>query len=359
MERENIGTDKSLDKTLEGDVDYFGWQNPAEAMNNLDEEFIRESIQEMKQLSPESTKVLGEEEKKYLALLRKKDQISFSHSFEVFNIGQKKIKIFGGDLQNEGVADEDFLKACVLHDIGKLKTPDCVLKSTLGEDEFESKFFEARKQNSAFIDSRLRELNLFSDAQTVNDLSDEEIKNLRLNYIDLIPLSSLFVDEPNKLQELKNYGFDPAVTSFFDVVRPHEKNSHDIIEKMQTLENKEIVAEIAGAHHGYTSGKQEKFPVAKQVLRLTVLTTELLHLADMYGAMRQKRYYNKGPLSEIGSLYKLIEKTRTGKFHEWLVKKWIKDSMEGLAQENYDFGQENQEEYKAVCAFISAGANTS
>lgn len=320
-------------------------------INEPDKKFVRETFRKINELSPTGAEILNEEEIKYLAMLKQKDEITFTHSLEVLNAGKEKLRIFGHDLEKEGVSDKNFLKACILHDIGKINLPDCILKAAISHSNFENIFFKFKKQNPDFIDNRLREMKLLKETQGINDFSNDEIKKMVLDYRDLVSLEFLFAQEPEKLQEINDYGINPLTNSLFDVIRGHEEQSRKIIQNMETVADKKIVAEIAGSHHGYKITHDGPFPVSKQVLRLTVLANELLHLADVYAALRQKRLY-KERLSEMESLFILAEETQKGLFNKQIAKRWIKDSIENLEKKNYDFSNEDKKKYKTIKEFV-------
>lgn len=316
--REYYATEKKESEGGVGDI--------KKQLETISPEEVGDIRKRIENFSPEIYKILGEEEIAYLALLQKKDDITFFHSLAVAETARLQLREFGRDLDNQNIPREAFLRAALFHDIGKLSLPDCVLKGTMTWNDFEDKFFTYKSTNPDFINQRLIERGIVSPSSGIETLSDKEIRDLQLNYRDFITLEQCFGDDDGKLDEIRSYGIDPRTTSFMDTLRLHEGMSKSIILQMDSIKDKSLVAELAGSHHHYSAEENEQFAEAKEVLRLSVETEEPLHIADVYTAIRQRRPY-KGQHSHIEAMHIIVEEAKTGKFDAEIVKRWMKGAI--------------------------------
>ena len=316
----------------------------------LDSTAIQSIEKKINQLPLEIGEILGLEERKYLTILGQKDETTLAHSLGVSEIAHEQLSEFKEDLDKEGISPETFIRAAALHDVGKLSLPDCVLKGTMTWKDFEDKFFALRKTDPDFINQRLQQADRISSEQNVEDLNDEQMRGLGLNYRDFVSLQQCFADDPASLQEIRAYGLNSEVMSFMDALRIHEKKSTEII-KQTDIPDKEQIAELAGSHHHYTKEAGEQFSRAKEVLRVSVLASELLHLADVYHAIKQPRSYKKLH-SEVEALHIIMNEAKQGVFQLDIVKRWIKHMLEVFEKQTYRIAAEELPQYEEVQRFI-------
>jgi len=338
-----------IEKTTvdEGGVDF---EKIKRGLERLDETAIQETIQKFEKISPEMGDILGSEEGRYFALLGEKDEITLEHSVGVVEIASDQLEEFNPDLEKEGVSRETFLRACALHDIGKLDLPDCILKGTMTWQDFENKFFELKKSNPDFINQRLWEAEILPKEESVQDLPDQEVQEMELNYRDFINLEQCFAGNLEALQEIRDYHIDSQTTSFMDVLRWHEEKSRRIIEHMD-IADQETVAELAGSHHHYSREEGEPYPQSKGVLRVSVLLSELVHLADVYHAISQSRLY-KEKNSEIETLHIIMTETEKGGFQKEIAKRWVRHTLDNLPDQ---VDESEQAKFEEISGWLGSG----
>jgi len=319
----------------------------------LDSTAIQSIEEKINQLPHEIGDILDLEERKYLTMLGQKDETTLAHSLGVSIIAHEQLSEFKEDLDKEGISPEIFIRAAALHDVGKLSLPDCVLKGTMTWKDFEDKFFALRKTDPDFINQRLRQAGKISDELRVEDLSDEEIRGMGLNYRDFISLQQCYADDLASLQGIRAYGLNPETMSFMDALRIHEKKSSEII-KQTDIPDKEQIAELAGSHHHYAKETGEQFSRAKEVLRVSVLASELLHLADIYHAIKQPRSYKQSH-SEVEALHIIMNEAKKGIFQLDIAKRWIKHMLEVFEKQTYRIAAEELPQYEEIQQFVETG----
>jgi len=312
----------------------------------LDRTAIQSIEKKIEQLPSEIGEILGLEERKYLTMLDQKDETTLAHSLGVSKIAHKQLSEFKEDLDKEGISPETFIRAAALHDIGKISLPDCVLKGTITWKAFESKFFTLKNSGPAFIDQRLLERGLLSPGASINGMPDEQIRDMRLDYRDFVTLEQCFAGDEASLDEIRRYNINPASTSFMDALRVHEAKSREII-KNTDIKDAALVAELAGSHHHYAKEAGEQFSRAKEVLRVSVSASELLHLSDVYHAIRQPRSYKKR-YSEIEALHIIMNEAKQGIFRLDIAERWMKQMLPNKD----DVPPEEAERYGKLQAFM-------
>lgn len=309
-----------------------------EIKSRLDEETLQATNKEIEKLPTEVQDLLGREERGLLALIDEKDQETFNHSLAVGKTAHMQLDEFGSDLDRQGMPREAFLRAALLHDVGKLSLPDCILKGSMTWRDFEDKFFELKNTDPDFINQRLLERGLMPPGSSIENVSEDEIRAMKLNYRDYVTLDQCYSDDEDNLEEIRKYNIDPSATSFMDALRLHETASRRLILQMENIPDRYLVAELAGSHHNYSREKDEQYHPAKEVLRVSVLASELLHIVDVYQAIRQKRSYKESH-SHIEAMYIIMKEAQEGEFDVGIVKRWLRrilPSVENAAESEKD-----------------------
>lgn len=303
----------------------------------ISEKVLTETNTAIDALPSEIRETLGEEERRHLAHLQEKDPITFDHSLGVAVEAQNQLEEFEEDFKREGLSRESFLRASALHDIGKLALPDVVLKGKKGFGDFERMFFANINSAPSFIEEKLGSLGKLESDQSISDIDIKTIESWNLNYRDFVSLSQTFQKEPEALVQCQAYGFDVDTMSFMDALRIHEERTKDIIRRMD-IPDKDVVIEIAGSHHNYSKMEGEDFSQAKEVLRMTELAGELLHLNDVYHAITQARPYHK-KRTEVEALYFILEEIHKGEFREDVGRRWMRRMLKTHQKSAHEYSQ--------------------
>lgn len=328
VEGESNNNEELLSETLSKEV--------SDQTTRAVDEYIERQLKEIQEL-------LGPQERRVLALLYEKDPTTFEHSVGVAHIGYEEYEEFQKDLEAEGITKEVFLRACTLHDAGKLMLPECILQNTKSWADFAKLFEEQQAHDPDFVSQR-------TEASQQHE-THQMPKGTKVNYYDLVSLRVLFKDNPQALEECKAYGFDADSTSFMDVIRSHQENSRKIINQLDIPE-KDTIAELARSHHPYEKREGEDFPNTKEVLRFTEVTAELLHLNDVYEAMTQKRSYHR-KLREVEALHFVMEQIQQGEFKETIGKRWIHRFLEKMQEQQIQIDSKDQNMYDELATFSS------
>lgn len=311
-----------------------------QGLGELEQADIEAVRTRFKELPSEVKELISDEEAHYLALLNKKFDLYFNHSLEVARIAHREYDEFKDDLAAEGITKETFFRAALLHDVGKVGVPDCVLKGSFTDTYFREQFYSNLEADPDFIRAQLAK-----DGKNLDTMSDKDFMHLDLR--DYVSLQQCFRDNPEAIDEIQRYGLDPYTESFMDAIRRHEQYSRDIISE-SNIPDRERVADLAGAHHQYKEHGEEGANVTKEVLRVSVVASELLHLADVHQAMIQRRRYADRSNSPVDALYFILEETKAGAFHEPVVKRWMRVMLPPAAEVSED----NWRQYEELREFI-------
>ncbi len=290
---------QTADKTLEGLI------NRAESVTReqlgFTENWMKQLLREKFGLYDELTPQEGEV--RLLALLGEHDPKQFVHTIEVVKITSDHLPDFKADLETEGVTSADVLKAGLLHDIGKLAVPAAILKGKTSTELLRQKYLEMHP--------------------------GEQGMEHEPDYRKLVPLVKIFENDPEILEQITQNGLDPGI-SLMDALRIHEQKSADLILSMRNLPRREIISQLAGAHHGYNLSRQR------------TVAEEIVHLSDVQHAIMQRRPYQK-PHSEIEALFIIMADTKKGIFREAIAKKWIARGLKIWESRGQALNQDKQE----------------
>jgi hypothetical protein len=254
-----------------------------------------------------------------LSVLGLYDQNTLEHSIRTFELAHEVITrpfsepfcgtiVFQNLFQGSGVFLEQFLRAALFHDIGKIIIPRDILRNTLDDEEVLVKMFP---------DQNLEKNNHTTKA-ILQTFSEKGIRP-----IDIVPVKEIFQKEKytELFCSLKQHGF-PETATLKDIIRLHEPESKRILESLGC----QVEAELAGYHHNY---KNEKHTYILRVLGMSFGLADLIRIADVTDALRSVRWYKK-PLSDIDVLFFLAKDAEAGKINSHVAYLWIKDQYEKL-----------------------------
>ncbi len=251
------------------------------------------------------------------------------HCAETYKIAREKIEkrlssqvVLAELIQKEGVALEEFFRACLLHDIGKVELPNCVLHNSVHNDEMEmllrglvidtpdpavvERLKEAGDENFTFRN----ELDLSTYLQKHN-----------LRSVHFVPARVLLT--PEECAELRMRGFDENL-SLMDIIKTHELHSREILTKAGLT----VEGDLAGAHHNYEN-RPSRYPIALGTLHISVDVSELLHIADIKQALAGERGYNKKKRFSKPEVWSIILKeAQQGNISPEAAYVWIDDEVQ-------------------------------
>ncbi|MBI2120484.1 MAG: HD domain-containing protein [Parcubacteria group bacterium] len=281
-----------------------------------------------------------------LAVLGLYDADTLEHSIRTFELSYylvdhsfkepsgETIRI-GDFLGSADVSREQFLRAALFHDIGKVIIPRKVLRNTLDDEEVLVKMFP----EDNFAGKEAHEKKAILQTLYANGIRP----------IDVVPLNEVFAGEQyaELLCHLEKRGFSKTAT-LKDVIRMHEPESKRIL----ALWGYETEGELAGHHHNY--GK-EGYQHVVSVPGMTFGVADLIRIADVTDALQSGRWY-KRPFSELDVLFILTKDAEAGKVNPRLAYLWVSDRYRELrGRKDISLtagGDETQEEARAVEVFL-------
>ncbi len=242
--------------------------------------------------------------------------------------------VFEDCLLRTDVSTEQFLRAALFHDIGKVIIPREVLRNALDDEEV---------------------LVRILPEGTLTDKEEGKQAFLRMLYsngvrpIDVVPLSELFDGKryAEFLSDLKRRGFSEMAT-LKDVVRMHEPESRRILSSLGHATE----ALLAGTHHNY---HREEHRYVVHILNITCAVSDLIRIADITDALRSARWY-KRPLSELEVLFILTQDALAGRIHPRLAYLWVNDRYAALEKRGTHLfsakDEDAKEEMRAIEMFL-------
>ncbi len=263
--------------------------------------------------------VMTEHDFEMLTVLGLYDMNTLEHSIRTFEIAYRIIArplaepsgetiIIGDYLRNAGVSLEQFLRAALFHDIGKVIIPREILHNALDDEEVLVRMFP--------------EENLKAGGQVKKELLQTLYAN-GIRPIDVVPLKEIFKGEQyvKLLCDLEKRGFSETAT-LKDVIRMHEPESRRILTSL----GYETEGELAGSHHNY---KKKAHSHLLNTPFGTFGVADLIRIADVTDALRSARWYKK-PLSPLEALFVLVKDAEAGKIDSRLARLWVRDQYAEL-----------------------------
>lgn len=291
------------------------------------------------------------------------DPETADHSVETYRIAHERIERpielkehavvinLSQEFSREGVSKEQFLRACLLHDIGKLSIPIEVLTNHLTDAECARILYA----NYESLESVVREVLSCAPPQALPGSSEELLRELRAVHVRpqaLVPVRQMLapgaeVSVATGLTHLNLTLNDSLLT----IMRTHDRYSRTIL----TEEELPVEAALAGAHHRH---EKEYSPTSHTItigtLQVSVDLADIIHLSDVTQAMDSRRHYKESQ-SELIVLATLVEHASHGLVDPFLTYLWVADEMK-----NKSFPVESGEQasYRTIETFLEEGRKT-
>ncbi len=365
------GNYNNIVKKLESKKDSENFNFLTEQINRVQREY--EQI-----LNTDTTNFLFQEDEnslgvwQALTILELYDKNTFEHSLQTFLIAKSKIDspIYVGEriidlkkiIKDENLVNLDqFYRACLLHDIGKIEIPHFLIASSIKNSEwsellldFDEKNYVANPQketphkllNQILTDNSIdlpAEIKAYPEATKTQKEEKKSmlIKFLTENYLrcaPYVPISEA-INNPilenrafslKNIAELKRRHFS-LESSLLQIVQSHEISSKIILESLN-LQNEAI---LVGSHHDYNgtySMKYEKYPLTISQFNLSERMSEFLRIADMHEAIHNKRRPHADGRSQIDCLIILAKSINKKRIHPWIAYAWLVDELQKVKE---------------------------
>lgn len=289
--------------------------------------------------------VMTERDFEMLAVLHLYDTDTALHSIRTLELADQIITrafalpfggklVFGDLLADAGVSSDQFLRAALFHDIGKVIIPREILRNAFDDEEVLIKMF--------------REENLGTESGRVKKVILHALHENGIRPIDLVPLKEIFTGEKytELLCDLERRGFS-GVATFKDVIRLHEPESKRILYSS----GHKTEGELAGTHHNYRKEAHSHF---MRTVYDTVAVADLIRIADITDALQNARWY-KRPLSELEVLFILAHDADRGKINRFAAYLWINSRYKEIQEreeEALEPAPEKKEEGLFILSFL-------
>ncbi len=257
------------------------------------------------------------------------------HSIETYNIAKAKVEkrlefdIVLVDLfAKEGVTDEQFFRACLLHDIGKVEVPNFILNNTIHNDEMQHQleYLVFNKHDNTTI-HKLDELagehiEIKNESELETFLDEHHVRS-----VHLVPIKALVSEV--ELSILQNRGIDPEA-SLMDIIATHEEFSRVILERAGLP----VESALAGSHHNY-HGQGSDYAVSIEALQLSVAIEETIRIADITEALTATRSYKKN-FSRPKVFKIILDKVKSHEIKPIMAYIWLTDDIKALESNEPD-----------------------
>ena len=224
----------------------------------------------------------------------------------------------------ENISIEEFLRAALLHDVGKIIVPRSILDNPLSNTNWWqvlSLAINSEGKDSDLIRNHIAQLSgvPFNIDTYRKDLDSHEVRPIQVCPVDIILPASDIVD-------LSKRGFTKENT-ILEIIMAHEEESRRILEACGFP----VEAKLASMHHNYLhrdiSGQKssiEALRVGADVVGISM--ADIIHLADVTDALVSSRSY-KGPMPVSKVLMVLIQHANSGKVGKEMTYMWIKSEL--------------------------------
>ncbi len=224
----------------------------------------------------------------------------------------------------ENISIEEFLRAALLHDVGKIIVPRSIIDNPLSNTNWWQVLglaINSEGEDSGLIRNHIAKLSgvPFNIDTYRKDLDSHEVRPIQVCPVDVILSDSDITD-------LSKRGFTKENT-ILEIIMAHEEESRRILEACDFP----VEAKLASMHHNYLhrdiSGQKssvEALQVSADVIGISM--ADIIHLADVTDALVSSRSY-KGPMPISKVLTVLIQHAKSGKVGKEMTYMWIKSEL--------------------------------
>ena len=303
-------------------------------------ESMTDDLKRREALLVEGAPYLSEGDWRVLTCLELFDRATFEHCQRTWGLAKEKLEstasvgmYFREQLALEGLTVEHILRACLLHDCGKMCLDRAVLNDehTDGEWTLVNEKFCTRVYGAELGVEKIAELKKYTDGHP---------SHRAIHHVPYEALAELGDSEREHVEALRAKGINVSLP-LAELIAVHQERSGAMLE----VENPDDPAAVLVAHHHpidtLSSPEEEKYSTGLSVLRsgLTLATemghaVDILRLSDIYDAYHSARVYKPGHPSLAAYEYLLKEADR-GVIKTKVAEAWVKDSIANLDKEEY------------------------
>ena len=293
---------------------------------------------------------LNETDLEAITILDFYDEEITIHSLETCLIAKEKIenKLSGvkllDSLKESGVTGEEFFRACILHDIGKIEIPNFLINNSVDHsemDEFLTDLIFEENHHPTLLKLEKhtnKELQINSELDLKNFLKKHNLRS-----VHFVPVS--FITSESEQKIIIDNGFN-LEDSLIDIIKTHEAYSETILRHLSFT----VEANLAGAHHNY-HGNGSLYHINIEELSAKFDLSELIRIADITEALSSNRTYKK-PLPKLKICKIILNEAEVGNINETLAYIWINDDLEKIT--NNSITEDEKRDFEIVLSKIEA-----
>ncbi|TSC54889.1 MAG: Uncharacterized protein LiPW30_355 [Parcubacteria group bacterium LiPW_30] len=249
----------------------------------------------------------------------------------------------------ENITIEEFLRAALLHDVGKIIVPRSILDNPLSNTNWWqvlSLAINSEGEDSDLIRNHIAKLSgaPFNIDTYRKDLDSHDVRPIQVCPVDVIL-------PPEDISDLAKRGFTKENT-ILEIIMAHEEESRRILE----ASGFPVEAKLASMHHNYLhrdiggqNSSVEALRVGADVVGISM--ADIIHLADVTDALVSSRSY-KGPMPISKVLTILIQHANSGKVGKEMTYMWIKSEL-SKNKISEDEKMQFADDFKEINLFLS------
>ncbi len=272
------------------------------------------------------------------------DAETAKHCLETYKIAQEKmeVEILPGMTikrllqEGDGISLEQFYRACLFHDIGKVEIPRLVIQHEMGDGAMLGCLH--RVYHDLYVSQKIPK-SLGLTENPTNAALTEALEIHRVRPIYLVPAREVLSEEG--LTELKCFGFSGDET-LMAIIMEHERVSGNILKAAGFP----IEAELAAHHHNYNR-EPLQYPTAIDALHISVDFADILHMADVTEAVSSLGRKYRKVFSMPKTMRTIVEHVEDGKISPFMAYLWLTDELrkyENKLRESGDTLDDNNDE---------------
>ena len=334
---------------------------------NIDPVFEKEITKTEEQLP--NADFLSSKDWRILTSIRLFNKETFEHSIGTYLIAREKIGKniieLGIEIQHEGVLLEQFYRACLFHDIGKMAVPEFIITNKFNNNNWITMFMmlpvsqeniepETKKELESKSENERQEYmnkncqddilttylathrNILPPDDSIRDDIEAMTKYFEKNKIrvvELVPISTILEEDQANILERMGFNTNDSLKSIAAV---HEQYSEEMLRKLGFV----VEAFLAGNHHScrHKDPRLGEKPVSITALHINAAIVEamitILHISDIKHALSGAReYVSKQPMLDLMAAF--IDDANEGRIpSKHCTAVCIADELSAISPEN-------------------------
>ena len=303
--------------------------------------------------SLESAEFMTENDWEYLTMIYLYSPELATHSVETYKLIRSKIErihigteTIADRIEKEAGSLDEFYRAALFHDIGKLDIPESVMNHVVHRGDWHALTHAGSDpEHTHTVYSDTGEL-----VSVTKDFDPEKfMSDYDSNKSSNEPARSIL--PPEKIAELIKRGISPELT-LRQIFNLHEESTRKTLNGLGL----HAEADIAGQVHNYQK-EERTTPTSSDTIAVSTdavaIKKIILHIGDAYQALRSDQRDYKQPHSQLATDSILVQDAKKGPLSKFITALWIQEEMDKLLEEtttSEDPG--GQKKFKEIEEFV-------